>query len=44
MSDAWVTYGEAARTAAGFFWKSGWAFVLGYSISAAIQALCRRNG
>ena len=38
MSDAWVTYGEAARTAAGFFWKSGWAFVLGYSISAAIQA------
>jgi len=38
MSEFWVTYGEAARTAAGFFWKSGWAFVLGYTISAAIQA------
>ena len=21
---------EGARTALGFFWKSGWAFVLGY--------------
>ncbi len=31
-------YGEAAHTAAGFFWKSGWAFVLGYTISASIQA------
>lgn len=31
-------YGEAARTAAGFFWKAGWAFVLGYSVSAMIQA------
>lgn len=29
--------GEAAKTAAGFFWKSGWAFVLGYFISAMIQ-------
>jgi len=38
MSQFWATYGEAARTAAGFFWKSGWAFVLGYTISAAIQA------
>lgn len=31
-------YGEAAKTAAGFFWKSGWAFVFGYFISAMIQA------
>jgi len=31
-------YGDAARTAAGFFWKAGWAFVLGYSVSAMIQA------
>jgi uncharacterized membrane protein YraQ (UPF0718 family) len=38
VSDFWITYGEAAKTAAGFFWKSGWAFVLGYTISAAIQA------
>lgn len=25
-------------TAVGFFWKSGWAFVLGYCISSVIQA------
>lgn len=31
-------FGEAAKTAIGFFWKSGWAFVLGYFISAMIQA------
>lgn len=31
-------WGESAKTAVGFFWKSGWAFVLGYMISAAIQA------
>lgn len=36
--DFWAIYGEAAKTAAGFFWKSGWAFVLGYAISGAIQA------
>ena len=34
----WSSFGEAAKTAAGFFWKSGWAFVLGYFISAMIQA------
>jgi uncharacterized protein len=34
----WTPYGEAAKTATGFFWKSGWAFVLGYFISAMIQA------
>ena len=32
-------YGEATKTAVGFFWKSGWAFVFGYTISAMIQAL-----
>jgi uncharacterized membrane protein YraQ (UPF0718 family) len=37
MSDFWVTYGEASKTAVGFFWKAGWAFVLGYTISAMIQ-------
>lgn len=31
-------WGESAKTAVGFFWKSGWAFVLGYMISGAIQA------
>ena len=36
--DFWAAYGDAAKTAAGFFWKSGWAFVLGYFISAMIQA------
>jgi len=34
----WELYGDAAKTALGFFWKSGWAFVLGYWVSAMIQA------
>jgi len=34
----WQLYAEAAKTAVGFFWKSGWAFVFGYFISAMIQA------
>jgi len=34
----WQLYGEAVKTAIGFFWKAGWAFVLGYFVSAAIQA------
>ena len=37
MSDFWITYGEASKTALGFFWKAGWAFVLGYAVSAMIQ-------
>ena len=31
-------WAEAARTALGFFWKAGWAFVLGYAVSGMIQA------
>ena len=31
-------YGEAVMTSLGFFWKSAWAFVFGYAISAMIQA------
>lgn len=31
-------WGEASYTAIGFFWKSVWAFILGYSVSAMIQA------
>jgi uncharacterized membrane protein YraQ (UPF0718 family) len=34
----WQLYGESAKTAVGFFWKAGWAFVLGYWVSAMIQA------
>jgi len=34
----WQLYGEAAKTAIGFFWKAGWAFVLGYFVSGTIQA------
>lgn len=34
----WSVYGNAAKTSVGFFWKSGWAFVFGYFISAVIQA------
>ncbi|HKK19043.1 MAG TPA: permease [Opitutales bacterium] len=37
MNDFWATYAEAAKTALGFFWKAGWAFVLGYAVSAMIQ-------
>ncbi len=36
--EVFTAFGEAAKTAVGFFWKSGWAFVLGYFISAMIQA------
>ena len=38
MNTFWQLYGEAAKTALGFFWKAGWAFVLGYTVSAMIQA------
>ncbi|MCF8034846.1 MAG: permease [Desulfarculaceae bacterium] len=31
-------WGQAAKTALGFSWKAGWAFVLGYTVSAMIQA------
>jgi len=34
----WTEYGEAAKTAIGFFWKAGWAFVLGYFVSGMIQS------
>lgn len=34
----WETYGESVKTALGFFWKSGWAFVLGYLVSGMIQS------
>ncbi|MDX1631638.1 MAG: permease [Thermoanaerobaculia bacterium] len=36
--EIWSTWGEAAKTATGFFWKAGWAFVLGYAVSGMIQA------
>jgi len=36
-------WGDAARTATGLFWKAGWAFVLGYGISAMIQAFVPRQ-
>lgn len=44
MMEIWQSYGEATKTALGFFWKSGWAFVLGYTISAAIQAFVPKRG
>jgi uncharacterized membrane protein YraQ (UPF0718 family) len=31
-------FGESTKTALGFFWKSGWAFILGYFVSGMIQA------
>ncbi len=41
--DIWQTWGEAAKTALGFFWKSVWAFVLGNAISAMIQAFVPKD-
>lgn len=38
MSELLPALTDGSRTALGFFWKSGWAFVLGYFISAMIQA------
>lgn len=32
------SFGVFAKTALGFFWKAGWAFVLGYFVSGMIQA------
>jgi uncharacterized membrane protein YraQ (UPF0718 family) len=36
-------YGEAAKTAFGFFWKAGWAFVLGYFVSSMIQVFVPKD-
>jgi uncharacterized membrane protein YraQ (UPF0718 family) len=38
MSEVLRLWGEVAITSLGFFWKAGWAFVLGYAVSAMIQA------
>ncbi len=43
VGDFLQMYGEAAKTAVGFFWKAGWAFVLGYFISAMIQAFVPKS-
>lgn len=42
MPDWLITIGDAARMSVGFFWKAGWAFVLGYGISAMIQTFVPR--
>ncbi len=36
-------FGEATITAVGFFWKAGWAFVMGYAISGMIQAFVPKD-
>ena len=38
-----AAWADAARTSLGFFWKAGWAFVLGYAISGMIQAFVPRS-
>ena len=43
MTEFWRLWGEAALTSLGFFWKAGWAFVLGYAVSAMIQAFVPRG-
>ncbi len=42
-SNFFELWAESARTAAGFFWKAGWAFVMGYTISAMIQAFVPKD-
>jgi uncharacterized membrane protein YraQ (UPF0718 family) len=39
----WEKIGEAAFSSVGFFWKTGWAFVLGYFISAMIQSFVSKD-
>ncbi|MGD8396824.1 MAG: permease [Candidatus Eiseniibacteriota bacterium] len=41
--DWWEGWREAASTSLGFFWKAGWAFVLGYAISGMIQAFVPKS-
>jgi len=43
MTSLETQIGIAAKTSVGFFWKAGWAFVLGYAISAMIQAFVPRG-
>lgn len=38
MNEYLQLWSEAAITSLGFFWKAGWAFVLGYAVSGMIQA------
>lgn len=35
--------GQAAGTSLGFFWKAGWAFVMGYAVSAMIQTFVPKS-
>lgn len=38
LSSFLSSWGDAAFTSVGIFWKAAWAFILGYAISAMIQA------
>jgi len=38
MSTLWSNLAASSQASLGFFWKAGWAFILGYGISAMIQA------
>lgn len=40
---SWARLADALKTALGFAWKAGWAFVLGYFVSAMIQAFVPRQ-
>lgn len=43
MDSFLTTWGEAALTSFGFFWKALWAFALGYVISSLIQVFVTRE-
>ena len=39
----WTHYGLAVKTALGFFWKAGWAFIFGYFVSSMIQVFVSKK-
>ncbi|MCB0061157.1 MAG: permease [Caldilineaceae bacterium] len=43
MGSFFATWGEAALTSLGYFWKALWAFALGYVISSMIQVFVTRE-
>ncbi len=43
MNEFIQLYGDSVKTALGFFWKAGWAFILGYFISGMIQSFVPRK-
>jgi uncharacterized membrane protein YraQ (UPF0718 family) len=43
MNDIAAKIGDALLMAFGMFWKTGWSLVLGFTISAVLQAVVSKN-